>query len=490
MSNKKVLSSLDFERKARLVAPVVSTEARSGITVAPDGSLIYDATMNSNPMLAQGFYGRIGDNFRKLLTSADISTDTNFNNEGGLLANRDTIRQYVESMLTTVGGSFKGAWDPTGGIVPNSPNIKAGDSWRVSVAAEIPGLPGGVTSVEVGDLLIASVDDPANASQFFVLQTNIADASNVLLGGASPTTPLTGDLQGTDSVQAAIRKLFNKIQNSSENIDWELLAGRGIVWDISGGAHRFNVDIATNGGLEFEGGTGPTAQLRLKGLADYSAVAAANRVALGVDANGNLVVDKSLFAQNLSGAFSALAGKALTYNPITQKIDLGGSFDSSIFIQSYDGSSFQISSLIPTVVTTQLQLNPNFIQLYSIMGESPYTRTEIKLYNDGIYVDSTHEDYQLPGTGVKNVVVAADGKLRFEDFNSPTKFSATITGNGSAASFTVTHNKDSKDVIVQVFDVATDDEVEVTISRTTVNAVDIIFAVAPPSGQAFRVVVI
>lgn len=60
--------------------------------------------------------------------------------------------------------------------------------------------------------------------------------------------------------------------------------------------------------------------------------------------------------------------------------------------------------------------------------------------------------------------------------------------SGSATSYTVTHNFNTRAVIVQVFDSATYDTVIADVVRTSVNAVTVGFSVAPASG-AYTVVV-
>lgn len=67
------------------------------------------------------------------------------------------------------------------------------------------------------------------------------------------------------------------------------------------------------------------------------------------------------------------------------------------------------------------------------------------------------------------------------------KFAASI-GDGSATSYTVTHNFGMTDVLVGVFLNSTGEEVITDITRTT-NAVTVVFATAPAS-NAYRVVVI
>jgi hypothetical protein len=69
------------------------------------------------------------------------------------------------------------------------------------------------------------------------------------------------------------------------------------------------------------------------------------------------------------------------------------------------------------------------------------------------------------------------------------KFSANI-GDGTATTYTVTHNLNSRDVVVRVYPNSGQyDDVEVDVQRTTVNAVAIVFATAP-AANAFRVVVV
>lgn len=70
------------------------------------------------------------------------------------------------------------------------------------------------------------------------------------------------------------------------------------------------------------------------------------------------------------------------------------------------------------------------------------------------------------------------------------KYSASITGDASKTSFTITHNLGSRDVVIQVYDNSTYEEVMVDIVRATTTTATISFAKAPASGKVYRVVCI
>lgn len=73
----------------------------------------------------------------------------------------------------------------------------------------------------------------------------------------------------------------------------------------------------------------------------------------------------------------------------------------------------------------------------------------------------------------------------------PTKTSFTISGNSLTTGFTITHNKNTRDVIVQIYSSSPPyDTVLVDVLRPTVNSVNINFNVAPTTGTNYRVLII
>lgn len=68
-----------------------------------------------------------------------------------------------------------------------------------------------------------------------------------------------------------------------------------------------------------------------------------------------------------------------------------------------------------------------------------------------------------------------------------TKYAATV-GNGAATSFAITHNLNSTDVEVEIFEVSSGETVYSDVVRTSANVVTVSFATAPSSNQ-YRVII-
>jgi len=111
------------------------------------------------------------ENLRLSNFAVDAVTNDIPNATAGQVADAVTIRTYVSNLLTSFGNPV-GAHDASTGLVPDGTGISAGAWWRVTVGGDIAGL----GTLETADVIVAAIDTPVDAADFFVLQGNISNA--------------------------------------------------------------------------------------------------------------------------------------------------------------------------------------------------------------------------------------------------------------------------------------------------------------------------
>ena len=141
----------------------------------------------------------------------------------------------------------------------------------------------------------------------------------------------------------------------------------------------------------------------------------------------------------------------------------------SIDISDFDEAAQDAIGLIITdTATVNLTYN----------DETPELKADVKLQASNSYLTSA--------SGVAVDISALETKLVTDSF---TKKASTSVGNNAATSFAISHNLGTRDVVVNVYDNATYDTVEVDVVRTDANTVTVSFAQATGT-NAYRVVII
>ena len=137
---------------------------------------------------------------------------------------------------------------------------------------------------------------------------------------------------------------------------------------------------------------------------------------------------------------------------------------------------------------------------FALMSNDTFTLNTTTLTATYVGIGTTYtagNGLQLVGNVFSAQVVAAGGiqavagGLQLDPAVAARRFATTITGDGTTLNFTVTHNINTRDVEISIYEAATPFAQWITDTEaTTVNTASIKFATAPANGFAYRVVVV
>jgi len=209
------------------------------------------------------------------------------------------------------------------------------------------------------------------------------------------------------------------------------------------------------------------------GTADITinATIQANSVALGTDTTGDYVASITGTTNEIEVSGSGGEGSAVTIGlpnnvTITNDLVVGGNLTVS-------GSATYINAEVIELADNTIILNSNATgaatQNAGIEVERGDDPNVLVLWNE------SSDEWTVTNDGTNYHAVAR-------------KYSANL-GNSASTVFTITHNLNTRDVQVQIFDNATYDTVECDVTRPTVNTVQVAFAVAPGT-NAYRAVIV
>lgn len=244
---------------------------------------------------------------------------------------------------------------------------------------------------------------------------------------------------------------------------------------VANNSSTFNDNVQINGNLDLNGNSDVSGTLNVTGAADFANT-------LDVDGaatfNSSIVVDGTA---TFNGEVTAVSNLE-----VTGSTDLNGGLDvtgdTTIGGNLQVNGSLNVTGSINSVNTTQVNISDNVINLNSDMPhtQAPSADAGIKVHR------GTENDVQILWNETSDLWTLSNDGTNYHEITR--KYKETL--GTSATTYTVTHNLGTKDVVVQIYEVASPyAQIEADIEHTSTSAVTIKFAVAPSAGE-YRVVVI
>ena len=256
-------------------------------------------------------------------------------------------------------------------------------------------------------------------------------------------------------------------------------------------------------GFEIERGTDVNVQFLWNETNDYWS-AVNTKLHIGTIATGtstSVLIENSgvIEKRTLSGMLDTLtfAGNSGTAVPTAGTITFSGSNGVNIVasgssvgvagvdattttkgVASFASADFDVASgavsledtVVKTVTTDSGALTPSSHGFSILGGEG------VDVTHTGTTITVAGEDATTTNKGIVELATGTETNALTDTARAVTpaglaSLRYAATGTGSATSWTVTHNLNSKDVIVQLYQVSTGDTVECDVTRSTVNAV-------------------
>ena len=311
---------------------------------------------------------------------------------------------------------------------PNGPNP--------SIATVTAAVTNGGTGLATGGQIYDFVTDSATT---IAALNEITE--NVTIGDATDVTVTTsGDLEVTGDLT---------VNGTTTTVNSNIVTIDDPVFTL-GGDTAPTSDDNKDRGIEFRYHDGSTAKLGFFGFDDSTGdftflTSATNSSEVFSGTKGNLDINNI----SLSGSITSIDGAAPT--------------NGQILIGNGSNNDMQLATITAG----------EGIDITNAAGSITIDAEDSSTTNKGVVQLATDAE-ALAGTDIAKVVTPAGLAAR--------SFSTSI-GDGSATSITVTHNLNSRDVIIQLYDNSSYDTVFADVVRTTVDTATISFAAAPASGD-------
>jgi hypothetical protein len=197
-----------------------------------------------------------------------------------------------------------------------------------------------------------------------------------------------------------------------------------------------------------------------------------NSVELGADTTGDYVATIVGTANEITVSPNSGESAAVTIG-LPDNVEITGNLQV--------GGNLNVIGTVNSVNTTQINIEDNKVKLNSNATGSPVA-------DAGLLVERGNEaDAEILWNETSDVWQI--GQIGGNYHNIARKYATTI-GDGSAISYTVTHNLGTKDLTVQIFENNADyNQIEADVQHTSDSVVTIKFASAPTAGE-YRVVIV
>jgi hypothetical protein len=340
----------------------------------------------------------------------------------------------------------------------------------------------GVTTLDLDDTTVTAGSYGSSTE----IPTFTVDAQGRLTAAGSTTISTDLDIasdSGTDTISLLSETLT---VSGGEGIDTSISAGTITISgedasDTNKGIASFNstdfsvtnghVSLAKDPVITLSGDVAGSATMTNLGDVTITTTVQPNSVALGTDTTGNYVATIAGTVNEITVTGSGSETAAVTIG-LPDDVTVSGNLTVN--------GNLEVQGSINSISTTEVNIIDNKVVLNSNVTGAPSADAGIKVERGTssdveILWNETSDQWQLTNDGSNYHEITR-------------KFKQTLST--SATSYALTHNLNTQDVVVQIYEVASPyQQVFTDVEHTNANTVTIKFATAPTAGE-YRVVVI
>jgi hypothetical protein len=340
----------------------------------------------------------------------------------------------------------------------------------------------GVTTLDLDDTTVTAGSYGSSTE----IPTFTVDAQGRLTAAGSTTISTDLDIasdSGTDTISLLSETLT---VSGGEGIDTSISAGTITISgedasDTNKGIASFNstdfsvtnghVSLAKDPVITLSGDVAGSATMTNLGDVTITTTVQPNSVALGTDTTGNYVATIAGTVNEITVTGSGSETAAVTIG-LPDDVTVSGNLTVN--------GNLEVQGSINSISTTEVNIIDNKVVLNSNVTGAPSADAGIKVERGTssdveILWNETSDQWQLTNDGSSYHEITR-------------KFKQTLST--SATSYALTHNLNTQDVVVQIYEVASPyQQVFTDVEHTNANTVTIKFATAPTAGE-YRVVVI